>query len=219
MKIYLNKIITSTFALLGFVLWLSQCRLTAQQNIVQNGSFENGYQNGPVDWGWTYIPGLALGFPDAADGSNWADVYGTLFQTLQTTPGQEYQLQFALSGNFNISAPSFADVLWDGVNIGNASWSPAGHNINNMGWVWVDFDVTAPTSSSLLTFENPFVGDGSGRIPRIDAVSVEAVPEPAGIWLLCFGLLAFCGLTNRCRQRGMAVPVPLRGSRHLAPRA
>ena len=27
------------------------------------------------------------------------------------------------------------------------------------------------------------------------------------------------GLTNRCRQRGMADPVPLRGSRHLAPRA
>ena len=26
-------------------------------------------------------------------------------------------------------------------------------------------------------------------------------------------------LTNRCRQRGMAAPVPLRGSRHLVPRA
>jgi hypothetical protein len=28
-----------------------------------------------------------------------------------------------------------------------------------------------------------------------------------------------CRLTNRCRQRGMAGPVPLRGSRHLVPRA
>jgi hypothetical protein len=27
------------------------------------------------------------------------------------------------------------------------------------------------------------------------------------------------GLTNRCRQRGMAGPVPLRGSRWLVPRA
>jgi hypothetical protein len=26
-------------------------------------------------------------------------------------------------------------------------------------------------------------------------------------------------LTNSCRQRGMAGPVPLRGSRHLVPRA
>ena len=28
-----------------------------------------------------------------------------------------------------------------------------------------------------------------------------------------------CSLTNRCRQRGMASPVPLRGSRWLVPRA
>jgi len=28
-----------------------------------------------------------------------------------------------------------------------------------------------------------------------------------------------CCLTNRCRQRGMAVSVPLRGSRSLVPRA
>ena len=28
-----------------------------------------------------------------------------------------------------------------------------------------------------------------------------------------------CGLTNRCRQRGMAGPVPLRGSRWSVPRA
>jgi hypothetical protein len=185
------KIVAPTFVLFGFIFWLCQCCLAGQQNLVQNGSFEGGYNKGPVDWGWNYNVGLAEGFQDTADGSDWAEVDGTLYQTIQTTPGQEYQIQFALSGNFNISAPTVVDVLWDGTSVGTVSWSPSGHSINNLGWVWTDFDVTAGTTSSLLTFENPFVGDGSGRIPNIDAVSVESVPEPASVWLFCFIVFFF----------------------------
>ena len=161
-------------------------------NQVQNGSFENGWQNGPIDWSWTYNVALVLGVPNAADGADYAQVYGTLFQTLQTTPGQEYQLQFALSGNFSISSPTVIDVLWNGINIGAVSWNPAGHNVNNLGWVWSDFDVTATTSTSLLTFANPYVGDGSQRIPNLDAVSVYALSVPdksATVWLLGSGML------------------------------
>ena len=44
------------------------------QNIVQNGGFE---QDG-VDWGWTDNFGLWYGFPDAAEGRNWAAVDGTI---------------------------------------------------------------------------------------------------------------------------------------------
>ncbi len=162
----------------------------AQTSIVQNGSFEQGF----TGWGYTYNFGIAAGFPDAADGRNWAEVYGTIFQNLPTTPGQQYDLRFALAGNFNISSPAVTDVLWGSANIGSVSWNPAGHNINNMGWVWTDFIVTASTSTTLLTFENPYVGDGSGRIDRIDAVSVVAVPEPSSLLLLGLGVIALFGL-------------------------
>jgi len=188
MKTNLRKLVTPAFVLIAAALLLSQSRLSAQQNIVQNGSFDVGWENNSIiDWGYTYNEGLDEGCPDADADGCYAEVYGTLFQDLQTVPGQTYQLQFALSG---ISVPSTLDVLWGGESIGSVSWSPAGHNADNMGWVWFDFDVTASSSSTQLAFDNPFLADGSGRIPDLDAVTVEAVPEPESLWLLGFGLLA-----------------------------
>jgi len=209
MKTNLRKAVTPAFVLLGFILYSSQYRLTAQQNIVQNGSFEAGWQNNaPIDWGWTYNVSLAWGFSGAADGRNFAEVYGTLFQILPTTPGQEYQVEFALAGNFNVSEPNVVNVLWGGTSVETASWNPAGHTINNLGWVWVDFDVTAHAPTTQISFDNPFVGDGSQRIPKIDAITVEAVgraPVPdvaASAWLLGFGLLAVVGMRSQiCSSR------------------
>jgi hypothetical protein len=192
MKTNFKKKITLSHIFLGLVLWFGQGPLNAQQNIVQNGGFENGWQNdAPTDWGWTYNVGLMEGFPDAAQGSCFAFVYGTIFQDLPTTPGMEYQVQFALAGNYNSSAPNVVDVFWGNEELGTASWIPSGHSIRNMGWEWVDFDVVAVSTNTVLTFEDPFVGDGSGRIPAIDAVSVVGIPdEPWTIWLLGLGLLA-----------------------------
>jgi hypothetical protein len=57
-------------------------------------------------------------------------------------------------------------------------------------------------------------------------VSIIPVPEPSCVMFFLLGVLSFIasncfphGLTDRCRQRGMASPVPLRGSRWLVPRA
>ena len=157
-----------------------------QGNIVQNGGFEQGY----AGWGWTYNFGVWYGFPDAAEGRNWGEVDGTIYQDLATIPGQQYQLQFALAGNLNISSSAVVNVLWGGNGIGSVSWNPAGHNINNMGWVWSDFDVTASSFTTRLTFANPYVGDGSGRIDLVDAISVVAIPEPSSLLLFGVGWLA-----------------------------
>ena len=53
------------------------------------------------------------------------------------------------------------------------------------------------------------------------AFELEAAPEPQTGTLVAIGIAVACilGLTNRCRQRGMAPSVPLRGSRPLVPRA
>jgi hypothetical protein len=155
-------------------------------NLVQNGGFEQGL----VDWGWTYNFGVWEGFPDAAEGGNYGQVYGTIYQTLPTVPGQEYQLEFATSGNFNVSSVQVLNALWNGLQVASVSWNPSGHNVNNLGWVWTTVDVTASSSSTLLTFSNPYVGDGSQRIPNIDAISVVAVPEPSSTVLFGLGGIA-----------------------------
>jgi len=155
-------------------------------NLVQNGGFEQGL----TVWGWTYNFAVVLGVPNAAEGSNYGQVYGTIYQTLATVPGQEYQLTFATSGNLNISSVQVDNALWGNSQVASASWNPAGHSVNDLGWVWTTVDVTASSSSTLLTFSNPYVGDGSQRIPSIDAVSVVAVPEPSSALLLGLGGLA-----------------------------
>ncbi len=155
-------------------------------NLVQNGGFEQGL----TGWGYTYNFGVWLGFPGAPDGSNWGEVDGTLYQTLSTMPGQQYDLRFALAGNANISALTVMNVFLGGSLVGTLSWNPAGHNINNLGWIWGDFTVTATDPTTLLTFQNPYVGDGSGRVDLIDAISVTAVPECSStLFLLMTSLL------------------------------
>jgi Protein of unknown function (DUF642) len=160
-------------------------------NIVQNGGFEQG----GVGWGWTYNFGLWYGFPDAAEGGNYGEVDGTIYQDLATTAGQQYHLQFALAGNFNISSPTTVNVLWGGATVGAVSWSPAGHTVNNLGWVWTDLNLAANSSTTRLTFANPFVGDGSGRIDLVDAISVVAIPELSNLVFLA--LLSFVALKRR----------------------
>ncbi len=156
-------------------------------NLVQNGGFEQGL----TVWGYTYNWGVAFGYPSAAEGSNFADIYGTIYQTLATVPGQEYQLEFAISGNFNIASGEVLNALWGSDTVATATWNPAGHNVNNFGWVFTTVDVTATSSSTVLTFSDPFVGDGTQRIVNIDAVSVIAVPEPSSAFLIGLGGIVF----------------------------
>ena len=168
-----------------------ECPVRSATNIVSNGGFEQG----GTGWGWTYNFGVSSGFPSAAEGRNWGEVYGTIYQDLSTLPEQLYHLHFALAGNFNITNLAVVNVLWDGASLGSVSWNPAGHNINNLGWLAVDIDAIAGDSSTRLTFSDPYIGDGSGRIDRIDAISVMAVPEPSSLALV--GLIGLAVFKNR----------------------
>jgi hypothetical protein len=172
-------------------LWAFQAR--CQVNLVSNGGFEGGYNNGPRGWGWTYNVTLWSGFPGAAEGGCYAGVDGTLYQDLHTTPGQAYELRFAMAGNFNQGQVAELDIQWGSLTLGSLTWNPAGHSINNLGWVWGDFEVTATASTTRLTFENPNVG--TQNIPLLDAVQVIAVPEPSSLGLVSLGILG--GLMSR----------------------
>lgn len=153
-------------------------------NLVNNGSFESG----DVGWGYTYNWGVGSGF-SAADGGNFAEVYGTIFQTISTVPGTQYDFRVALAGNLNISQSQTINVDWGNTTLGSVTWSPAGHTIGNLGWVYGDFHVFATSPNTVITIENPYVGDGSGRIARVDAISVSAVPDTSIYLTPAFGFV------------------------------
>ena len=186
MKTFLTLIVASVIGIAS----IQSSKAIPYVNLVNNGSFENftGDWNS-VGWEWTDNLVLDIGMQDAADGRNFADIYGTIFQTISTVPGTEYEFRFALSGDFNISQSQTLNALWGNTTIGSLTWSPGGHDIYNMGWVWGDFHVFATTPTTVITFQNPFADDGSYRIASIDAISVSAVPDTSVYLTPAFGLV------------------------------
>ena len=157
------------------------------QNIVTNGSFEDGWNNGPVGWGWTTNIALGEGFSGAADGTCEVDLYGTLFQTLHTTIGQKYEVRYAVSGNSGFPGVSVIGLTWGGHFIGNTTWTSPNTTGNGLNWDWVygDFTVVADSASTVISFQ----GYGTSWKPSMDAVSVVAIPEPGVVGLAVFGLI------------------------------
>jgi hypothetical protein len=165
-----------------------------QGNLVVNGSFENGWNNGPVGWGWTVNVGLGNGFPGVADGTSMVTVYGSLFQNLATTPGQAYRVRFALASNSSYPGESSLALSWGGNYLGTTTWySPntPGNGLN-FYWIYGEYNVVAASESTLLNFQVV----GSTLQPFIDDVSVVAVPEPSVLALGAAGLVML-GLARR----------------------
>ena len=179
------------------------CRpaMSVPVNLVLNGSFEDSGTGGPAKWQWSPSVGTVSGVSSAADGQSYAEVYGSLSQTIQTAPGQEYQLQFALSGNCNISQATLLQVWLNGVDMGTFAWHSAGNSTSDLGWLWSDVYFVAATSSSVLTFVNEYGGDSSGRVPNIDGISIVQTPETAStlglLGLALASLLVFCRRLNK----------------------
>jgi hypothetical protein len=154
-------------------------------NLVQNGSFES-LSLSP----WTQSGvGLWMGFGGAADGANFAGIDGYLYQDLVTTPGQTYDLRFAMAGNINWPGLITMDTLWGGSVVDVTTWNPAGHNMNNLGWIYSDVTLVASSSLTRLEFLNPGqVNQG----PFLDAVSVTAVPD--GSFTLFLMMISMAGI-------------------------
>lgn len=159
----------------------------ASANLVQNGSFES----------YTALPGAhydihfwsqPLGFvePVTHSAGGWEasegdvsldlneDDTGSIAQTFDTVPLQEYQVRFDMAGNWN-GPPTIKSlrVSVAGMSI-DYDFDTTGRSDSDMGWVNKTFNFTATGTSSTLRFDSLVSGFYG---PALDNVIV--VPEPS----------------------------------------
>jgi hypothetical protein len=172
---------------------------SARANAIVNGGFETGdftgwtVTGGPCEFvlssigGQSICTGIDAGTDPGAHSGNDAAYLGqygslgTLSQTVATTAGATYDLEFWLAstsfGGLGGSSPNQFEVLWNGTPVFNQI------NVAVEGYQRSNLTLLATGTSGVLTFasqHNPayFV---------VDSVSLEQVPEPATISLLATG--------------------------------
>jgi MYXO-CTERM domain-containing protein len=165
----------------------------AAANIVVNGGFETGDLSGWVSTNLQFsgadCPGaaqVAEGICEGFFGPFGSD--GTLSQVLSTQPGTSYLVSFALQGGGDV--PSDFSAKWGSQTLYSVQNPSAGP------FVPFSFNAVATGASTTLSFS---FRDDAGFI-FLDAVSVSAVPEPAGAALSVLGL-GLLGFHARRRRR------------------
>jgi hypothetical protein len=197
---------------------------TASAEVVTNGGFENPTvsppccNTAPPDsvTGWTVNSGnvnVVIGTFSSTNGNlayqgdQYLDLVGqggtgSISQILTLDPGQLYTLTFAYSHNlFNpnvlsASASVSIDGLFDTV-------THTGGDSSNLAWQIFSSTFTATGPSATLTFNNLTGGTNEGIF--LDAVSVQAVPEPSTWAMMLLGFAA-TGFALRRARKTRAIP-------------
>jgi choice-of-anchor C domain-containing protein len=186
--------------------------------IVSNGDFETPVV--PAPWpnyveynAGDNIDGWTVGFgsvdvmgPDrqAASGNQSVDLSGSaagsIYQDLETEPGQSYLLRFAMAANpEGPPVIKTMEVDWGATVVDTPTSDSTNKTISDMGWTYLEYTVTATAATTRLQFVS-LVDTAFG--PEIDDVSVtptSAVPEPAALSLMGLGAAAL--LRRRARAR------------------
>lgn len=180
------------------------------QNLIRNGSFESyggtGYNSnigaGLTDWNIGTMGGIDIALESdwqAADGTtsitlNWGGPE-SVSQGIVTSAGQLYRLSFYMAAEI-YGGEQFRtlDVIWNSNVVGTSTFEYTGQGPTNMGWTKVNYTVLG-TGSDILAFQSTTEGNYG---PAIDNIQLVAVPEPATIAGVCFGI----AMLRRTRSRG-----------------
>ncbi|HEY5035563.1 MAG TPA: carbohydrate binding domain-containing protein, partial [Chthoniobacterales bacterium] len=160
------------------------------QNLVQNPGFETGDFPPWVDSGDTSFSSVSSNNPhtgtfSAQMGPSSSD--GFLDQTIPTTIGQNYTVDFWLSNSDDTNNNDFS-ASFGGVTVLSLT------NADQFGYTEFTMNVTATSSSSDMhfAFYNP------PSYWYLDDVSVTAaVPEPTTVALIAFGALGLAGAIRK----------------------
>ncbi len=174
--------------------------------VLANRSFENGPDPGAAVAlppgskaleGWTVVDGNV-----SYVGSKWQHAQGArsvglpcgtgISQTLETEPGQDYEIRFSMAGDPS-AAPAVKTVA---VSFGGEerlfTFDTSGHSPTDMGWSLRSYIFKAIVMKTALTFRSP---KAPCSVPAVDSVRIDAVqicvqarPDARS------GLLAACSL-------------------------
>jgi hypothetical protein len=174
----------------------------ARADLLVNGGFETGNFSGWSQSGTTSFTFVSSSNPYAGTYAAWLGPvghFGYLSQTVATTPGSTYDLQFVL-GNSSHSSNEF-QVQFGGTTVFDQV------DMTNQGYTPYQFTVTATSSSTLLQFgfrNNPgfFFLDSASL--SAGAVISSVAPEPSTLTLLAVGFAVLGG--QAWRRRRVALP-------------
>ena len=151
----------------------------AGHNLVQNGCFQDpvvtsGYLT--LGQGSTQIPGWTVGANsvDVVAGNHWlpaagcnqslslvGDSPGSVSQTVTTTFGNIYLLQWKMAADYNCGpVVKRMYVFWEGKLVAAPSFDMRGDGKSYMGWASGEVTLTAASTTSVLTFADGTTGHG-----------------------------------------------------------
>ena len=174
---------------------LEERALLAADNLLANGSFENGPYMPTWGYRWLYegsteLPGWSVtqesvdwvgSYWAAADGARSMDLDGFapggIAQSFATRPGQQYKVKFSMAGSPASSTQPVKRLRVEAAGQSQTfSFDVLGHTTSDMGWqtdTW-SFTATAETTTLVLASLST---SGSTAGPAVDDVQVTAANE------------------------------------------
>ncbi len=129
---------------------------------------------------------------------------GQIQQNINTTSGQWYHLQFALSGNGDDSGNTKSVRVGFGNFITDFTFYDPTHNVTDMKWTTVGWDVKADGNLTTLSFLDTSYALHGGNVAcgaAISDVALTVVPEPSTYIAGALLLLPFSVSTLRSLRR------------------